>query len=188
MAIDRSQLGSGRQWILLAGLVVALAVFLWGRQGGDGTPAGRGGVTSYAQAPKTGGARQPAEELDVKLDALEAQRAEPTEGGRNPFRFEARRAPRSTGSGTPAREPAYEPPVAPAGPASPPPIPLKFIGIVEAEAVGRVAALSDGRNVFHGRPGDIIEGRYRIVRIGTESIVLEYVDTGVQQTIRLSGS
>jgi hypothetical protein len=65
---------------------------------------------------------------------------------------------------------------------------LKFIGIVEAEAVGRVAALSDGRNVFHGRPGDIIEGRYRIVRIGTESIVLEYVDTGVQQTIRLSGS
>lgn len=188
MAIDRSQLGSRPQWILLAGLVVALAVILWARQGHDGPPAGPEGLTSNVRAPGTGAARQPAEELDVRLDALEAQRAEPTEGGRNPFRFEARRAPRNAGSGTPAGEPVYKPPATPAGPPPPAPIPLKFIGIVEAEAVGRVAALSDGRNVFHGRPGDIIEGRYRIVRIGTESIVLEYVDTGVQQTIRLSGS
>jgi len=46
---------------------------------------------------------------------------------------------------------------------------------------------SDGRRVFHGRTGDIIEGRYRIVRIGAESIVLESLENGTQQTIRLSG-
>jgi hypothetical protein len=65
---------------------------------------------------------------------------------------------------------------------------LKFIGIIESPQAGRVAALSDGRRVFQGRVGDIIEGRYRIVRIGVESIVMEYADgSGTQQTIRLSG-
>jgi hypothetical protein len=48
--------------------------------------------------------------------------------------------------------------------------------------------LSDGRNVFYGREGDIIEGRYRILRIGVESIEMTYVDGGGQQTIRLTGS
>ena len=45
-----------------------------------------------------------------------------------------------------------------------------------------------GRNVFYGREGDIIEGRYRIVRIGLESIEMMHVDGRGQQTIRLSGS
>jgi hypothetical protein len=78
------------------------------------------------------------------------------------------------------------PPIA--EPAELPPIPLKFIGIVEArETAGKLAVLSDGRFVFHGREGDIVEGRYRIVSIGVESIVLEYVGGGGRQTIRLSG-
>ncbi|HXH07068.1 MAG TPA: hypothetical protein VNI83_10805, partial [Vicinamibacterales bacterium] len=79
-------------------------------------------------------------------------------------------------------------PAPPPGPPPPPPIALKFIGVVEAPGVGKIAALSDGRFVYHGREGDIVEGRYRIVRIGVESIVLEHVDGRGRQTIRLSGS
>ena len=73
--------------------------------------------------------------------------------------------------------------------AGPPPIPLRFIGIVdETRRHLKLAVLSDGRNVFYGREGDIIEGRYRILRIGVESIEMTYVDGRGQQTIRLTGS
>ena len=76
------------------------------------------------------------------------------------------------------------PPVAP----PPAPISLKFIGILTETTAGRMAVLSDGKFVYHGREGDIIEGRYRIVKIGEESIQLEYADGRGRQTIRLSGS
>ena len=52
----------------------------------------------------------------------------------------------------------------------------------------KIAILTDGRGVFHGREGDIIEGRYRIVRIGVESIEMAHLDGRGRQTIRLSGS
>jgi acyl-coenzyme A synthetase/AMP-(fatty) acid ligase len=53
--------------------------------------------------------------------------------------------------------------------------------------VGKLAALSDGKFVYHGREGDMIEGRYRIVKIGVESIVMEHADGRGRQTIRLTG-
>ena len=80
------------------------------------------------------------------------------------------------------------PPV-PTGPPPPPPIPLRYIGYLDQPGeVPRVAVLSDGRgNVFNGKEGDIIEGRYRVLRIGTDSADLIYVDGRGRQTIRLSG-
>jgi hypothetical protein len=75
----------------------------------------------------------------------------------------------------------------PAGPPPPPPIPLKFIGKVESGKAGLVAVLSDNRGVYQGRQGDIIEGRYRILRIGVESVDLAYLDGRGRQTIRLTG-
>ena len=80
------------------------------------------------------------------------------------------------------------PPV-PVGPPPPPPIALKFIGLVEqAPSRLKLAVLSDGRNVFYGKEGDTIEGRYRIERIGAESIDMAYIDGRGRQTLRLSGS
>jgi hypothetical protein len=79
-------------------------------------------------------------------------------------------------------------PPTPLPPPGPPPIALKFIGLVEAPTQGgKLAVLSDGRSVFHGFEGAIIDGRYRIVRIGVESIEMTYVDGGGRQTIRLTG-
>jgi hypothetical protein len=82
-------------------------------------------------------------------------------------------------------------PTGPPPPPPPPPIPFKFIGLVDApgQSAKKIAVLSDGRNVpLYGREGDIIEGRYRILRIGAESIEMEYVDGRGRQTIRLAGS
>jgi hypothetical protein len=185
MAIDRAQLGSRRHWLMLGGLLLALIAVLWWRSTADSA----GTANAPPTASNTQGRRAATPgDLDVRLDALKAERAAPETIERNPFRFEARRNPaEEERRPPPVREPAPVP-EAQAGPPPPPPIPLKFIGIIESPGVGRMAALSDGRHVFHGRVGDIIEGRYRIVRIGVESIVLEYVDGSSQQTIRLSGS
>jgi hypothetical protein len=125
---------------------------------------------------------------DVKLDALRAIPAEPPKITRNPFRFyEPPPPPPPKVARTP--EPVFVAPPVPTGPPPPPPITLRFIGLIEApQRSGRVALLSDGRGgLMNGKEGDVIEGRYRVLRVGTDSIDLAYTDGRGRQTIRLSG-
>lgn len=128
-----------------------------------------------------------AETPDVHLHALEEERPKPVTGERNLFRFKPKPPPPQV-----TTPPVSSAPTGPPAPAPPPPLPpitFKFIGIVEApERSAKIAVLSDGRNVFHGREGDIIEGRYRVLRIGAESIEMAYLDGRGRQTIRLTGS
>jgi hypothetical protein len=129
---------------------------------------------------------------DVKLELLQRTRPELEEAERNLFRFQARPAPPTP---PPARaEPTAPAPVAPpvtvpSGPPPPPPIPVRFIGLVDAPTQGgRIAILSDGRgNVFYGKEGAIIEGRYRVLKVSPEAAELSYLDGRGRQTIRLSG-
>jgi hypothetical protein len=68
-----------------------------------------------------------------------------------------------------------------------PPIPLKFIGTLERNGQ-KIAILSDtAGHVSYGPEGATIDGRYRIIRIGAESIELAYVDGRGRQTIRFTG-
>jgi hypothetical protein len=66
---------------------------------------------------------------------------------------------------------------------------LKYIGEVAdpAKPGSKIAVLSDGRHVFHGREGEVIEGRYRILKIGVESVELAYLDGRGRRTIRQTG-
>jgi hypothetical protein len=125
----------------------------------------------------------------VKLQALELSRDEPTDAQRNPFRFKPKVVappPRPPGPAIPmASGPAG--PVTPPGPPPAPPIPLKFIGMVVKPDGMKIAVLTDSKVTLHGREGDIIDGRYRIVKIGVESIELTYADGRGRQTIRLTG-
>jgi hypothetical protein len=50
-----------------------------------------------------------------------------------------------------------------------------------------VAAFSDCRMTMRGREGEVIAGQYRLVHIGVESVVMEYVDGRGRETIRMSG-
>ena len=54
-------------------------------------------------------------------------------------------------------------------------------------ASGKVGAFSDCKASFPGREGEVIEGRYRVVRIGVESAVLEYLDGTGRTTLPLNG-
>jgi hypothetical protein len=153
-------------------------------------PAADGPPTSNTQRNGSRGSRNeltPAQELDVRLEALTASRPDPQAAERNPFRFRPAPPPPEPATPPPLPDPG---PVAAPEPQGPPPIPLKFIGIVESPRAGKIAALTDGKVVMYGREGDTIEGRYRIVRIGAESITMEHWNGREgqgRQTIRLSG-
>jgi len=180
-----------RQLGILAGLLVLLLVVLVYNRASDPVIA-----TTGAPGRPTGGTRasQAVDVEVVRLDALTRVRPELQAGNRNPFRFRPAPAPAATstvGQPKPGGMGALTPagPVMPQGPPPPPPIALKFIGVVEqAPSKLKLAVLSDGRNVFYGKEGEVIEGRYRIERIGVESIEMVYVDGRGRQTLRLSGS
>lgn len=177
-----------RQALLLGALLVVLAALVWWNLAGP-TPAGTPGRAARRQDPAIrGGEVEPVPR--VKLDALGAGRPAPAETTRDPFRFGGG----SVASRTPEPSGPIEPPdtaaravEAPSVPAGPPPIPLRFIGVLRVPQGQRlVAVLSDGVGVYRGTAGDVIEGRYRIVRVNLESVELAYVDGRGHQVIRLS--
>ena len=76
----------------------------------------------------------------------------------------------------------------PTGPPPLAPIALKYEGLVTRADGTKWAVLTDGKSApMHGREGDIIDGKYLIVQIGTESIVMSYVDGRGRQVIRMTG-
>jgi hypothetical protein len=179
-----------RQEILLGVLVLVLAGVLgwrWQERAGGGpapTPSAPAALSSRAQPPA-------ATVPEVGLKELQQERPEPVEALRDPFRFEVKRppppSPMPAGGATPPGAETLPPP-SPPPPPPPPPIPFKFIGLVDSQTrPNKLAVLSDGREVFYGREGDIIDGRYRILKIGVESIELAYLDGRGRTTIRLSG-
>ena len=77
------------------------------------------------------------------------------------------------------------------GPVTPslPPLNLKYIGSVENKAGVKVAVLlTDRREVLTGQAGQVVANRYRIARIGLESVDLEDVSSGQSRRIALKGN
>lgn len=179
-----------RPWLLVA-LGLAVIVFL-AAQFWSSNPAatpGRASNPRGAAARRAPGAVDPVD-LNVRLDWLQQRQVPPGEASRNPFRFQPKAptpAPPSESSKVAMRPTPQPDESAPVGPPPPPPIALKFIGTVEPTPGDKVAAFSDCRYTFRGREGEIVDGRYRLVRIGVESVVMEYVDGRGRTTIRLSG-
>ncbi|HEV8208780.1 MAG TPA: hypothetical protein VGP77_01610 [Vicinamibacterales bacterium] len=185
MATERS-----RQ-LVLGGLVVALILILvkvWPGTSAAPPPASNRTANTSAPRPQTGAAESGAPV--VHLQTLNDDRPRPAPAERNLFRFRTRApAPSPSPAVTGRVQPAV--PAMPAGPPLPPPlapITLKFIGLIGPDNA-KIAILSDGQNPpFLGKEGAIIEGRYRILKIGVESVELAYADGRGRQTIRLTGS
>jgi hypothetical protein len=185
MAVDRRALWLG------ATLIVAVIGVMVVRSGDAPTsPAAAAGSPARPGAQ----ANEPVRPADVRLEALTTSRDEPTDIGRNPFRFQARRVtPEPTPDvrglpGIPDDQVAVPVASVPSGPPAPPPIALKFIGLVQKTDGTKYAVLSDGKGPpISGREGDEIEGRYKILKIGTESIEIAYIDGRGRRTIPLTG-
>jgi hypothetical protein len=187
-----------RRQLMLLGLLILVALVVWYTQsGGAATEATISTsnppitATPPATAPASGRGGQAGGGMPepVRLASLEQVPQQGT-AARNPFGFGTPPAPPRP----PA--PAYVPPPPapalpprPVGPPPLPPIPVKFMGFVEDPAhPGKVVALSLNGGVVIAREGDLVDGRYRLVKVGLESIVMAYPDGRGQQTIRLSGS
>jgi hypothetical protein len=177
-----------RGWLLGAlgiALVALVAYWMWPEQ-----PAVPDAVASNRRAaPRaaSGAADIDPAELKVRLDALEAKRPDFGEGSRNPFRFQPPPAPPPPERLPPVSLPGPAgPPPAPAAPAIPP-IPLKYMGTVERPGL-MLAALTDCKGFsYAAREGELVDGRYRLVKIGIESVILEYPNGTGRTTVRKSG-
>jgi hypothetical protein len=154
---------------------------------GGTTVAAGGGAQTSRQGNPVGDVRL--ESLDRQDDSPDRQDDATSTPSRDVFRFGQRRAAVVVPPQPTPRVPVEPVLQAPTGPPPPPPIPLRYIGYLDQVGeVPRVAVLSDGRgNVFNGKEGDVIEGRYRVLRIGNDSADLIYIDGRGRQTIRLSG-
>jgi hypothetical protein len=86
--------------------------------------------------------------------------------------------------------PTASTPPAPSGPPSPPPtppppsIPLKFYGFSTRTGAKR-AFFADGDDIYVAAEEEVIKNRYKVIRIGVNSVVVEDLNFKHQQTLPL---
>jgi hypothetical protein len=181
-----------RQLMLGGGAGSLLVLAMWVMWPASPAPSASAPAPVRARATRTADQGADVTPVDaVKLGTLKEGRDEPGQSPRNPFRFQPKVAPAPPRPVTPAPtelvNAAPPRPMPPPGPPPAPPIPLKFIGVVTRENGLKWAVLTDGKALHHGKDGDNIDGRYRIVKIGEESIEMTYLDGRGRQVIRLTG-
>lgn len=181
--------------LVLLGLTIAGAVIFWlmGSAGSDTASSNPSGAQRPAQARPEGtpgkGAVDSAQ-LDVHLEALEAERPAAAKNERNPFRFKPAPAPPPPPVAEPPAQPVSPVPEGPPPPPPPPPITVKFIGVLDRADGSRLAMFADcsaGRHQSYAREGGTVDGRYRLVKIGRESVIIEHLDGRGRTTLAVGG-
>jgi hypothetical protein len=81
-------------------------------------------------------------------------------------------------------------PVAPPLPAAappPPPPPFKYYGVITDRVTGRKTAFFlEGEEIYKAAEGEMVKKRYRVVRFGVSSVVLEDTELKRQSTLQLA--
>jgi hypothetical protein len=177
-----------RRYLLAAVLLPILGWALLRLRAGAPAPAAQGEAASGRRT-----AAQKEAIPEIGLERLNRLGGEVAVGDRDIFAFDERRLARGGPAGgdlptvivtpPPSVEVAPPPPtVAP----SPPParINLKYVGIVESERGARAALFVTERNeVLVGQAGDVVAHRYKVVKIGLESVDMQEVGTDRVQRI-----
>ena len=183
MAVERRTL-----WV--GGILAAVIVGALVASSMEGTTPTRA-ANRRAAANRNAATEGTVDAAAIRLEALDIARAEPSSSGRNPFRFTPKAPPppppRPAGATTAPGTSLSTMPSVPTGPPPPPPITLKYIGLVEKADGTKIAVLSDGRRPIHGVEGQELEGQYRILKVGLESIEIAYLDGRGRRTIPLTG-
>jgi hypothetical protein len=81
---------------------------------------------------------------------------------------------------------AAPPPPVNTGPPPPPPINLKFFGFANKPGQQKQIFLSEGDDTFIAKEGDIVDRRYKVVKIYNESVDIQDVLNNNTQRIMLS--
>ena len=183
-----------RKQVAIAGIlaVLALVVLFRAFRGSAAAPANRPAAQAQASGPQARrvvpGKRlvaPPSNSLDPTLNLELLQGSEETEyegKGRNIFRAQAEAPPIER----PVAPVVTQQPVVPQGPPPPPPINLKFFGFASKPGETKRVFLSEGDDVFIAAEGEIVNRRYKVLRIGQSSVDIEDVLHNNRQTIPLT--
>jgi hypothetical protein len=190
-------------WAIVLGAValIVCAYELIPLIGGSSTPdssaqaAAPGVPRSAASKPGTKGpakpGKQPAgENLDptLRLDLLASSEKTQYEGaGRNIFVSQREEVdipqPLTRANSDPNPTPVYTPPVV----QPPPAIPLKFYGFANSPGEPKKVFLKNGDDVFVAGEGEIVDRRYKVIRISATSVeIQDMVYSGPAQVISLT--
>jgi len=179
-----------RKTVAILAVLLLVAVFAMYRTFSTPDPQAASAPSAGATQPtdqrrmERGKSAQLASNLDptLRFDLLKASEETPYRGtGRNIFKPQADPPP-------PIPQPVQAPiPVAgPPPPPPPPPINLKFFGFANKPGEPRRVFLSQGDDVFIAGEGEIVNRRYRVVRISPASVEIEDVLTNHSEHIPLS--
>jgi hypothetical protein len=178
---------------VLVVLIGVLAFMWWPAAAPAPAPAGQARDPRRPAGTSASAAATPSE-FEVRLDDLKHGPPEPSGENRNPFRFYVKPPPPPPPPAPVVKQPVLPPPPPPPGPGQegyvpppPPPITIKFIGTAE-KGGKKWAIFSDGRgSPVWAAEGETVLGQWRLVRIGIESVVMEYPDGRGRQTIPMRG-
>jgi hypothetical protein len=150
--------------------------------------------------PKMGGENRPdaaSGDPALHLDLLvKLQGIEPPPAGRNLFQYGAAPPPPKpagmpNGGHIDVTPPPPPPPPPPAGGTQPPPpapLTFKYYGYKTSRASGtKLAFLLDGEDIIMAGENEVVKKRYRVVRIGPASIIMEDMQGKGQQTLPIEG-
>jgi hypothetical protein len=83
------------------------------------------------------------------------------------------------------------PPVTEPTPTPPPPLPplsVKYVGSVEQRGIRVAMFLNDKKEMLTGQAGEIVANRFRVVKIGLESVDIQEVGSEQVRRIPLRGN
>lgn len=156
----------------------------------EGTPAKAPRSTSRRSSGSASAKKQRApQSLDPTLNLAQLAAAEQIKyegSGRNIFISQPDPtipAPVAPGVTDPGHPVGWTPPSV----AAPPPIPLKFFGFASKPGEAKKIFLSKGDDVFIAGEGEIVDRRYKVVRISATSVeIQDVVNSGPPQSIPLT--
>ncbi len=196
---------ANRKKLIFTGVFLAVAVFLfirtlvgWNSTVASVPPPQQQAPSAFEQAtgtapnlPAASAARktkrEPSLDPRLRLNLLaQSERVEYKGTGRNIFdRASMPEIPKPIANGKKA-SPAPPPQPAVYSPPPPPPIDLKFFGFANSTGEPKQVFLAQGEDVFVAKEGDIVNRRYKVVRINPTSVEIQDVLNNSRQTIPLT--
>jgi hypothetical protein len=68
-----------------------------------------------------------------------------------------------------------------------PPVPFKFVGLIEEKAAKPAAFIAKGDALFVVHVGDVVENTYRVESFNSAQVVVTYLPLKQRQTIEVTG-
>ena len=168
---------------LIAVITIGWASFPSSGPQASSGPAIAAPAQPIAKGSKKGGLTPFSLDPTLRYDWLKASEDTKYEGkGRNIFVAEAEPIPQ------PVKSPVLDEPKdnTPPLPPPPPPINLRFYGFASSQGTAKKVFLSEGEDIFIAGEGDIIDRRYKVLRIMPMAVEIEDVLNNNRQQIPLT--